>query len=163
MSQRLKPNQQLSPSILDRLLDDDPSTAQEAPKATGVVLKEIKEAVRRDLENLLNTRWRCAEWPPHLTELETSLVNYGLPDFAAAHARWSAEPERLLEVVQQTIELFEPRLQNVRVESLQNVDSIDRTLRFRITATLFVDPIEDRVSYRSALEPTSGDFQVERL
>ena len=78
---RVRPNQPLVPSVLDRLLDDDPEISREAPASRHQVLRELKMAVRRDLENLLNTRVRCLALPAHCKELNQSLVNYGLPDF----------------------------------------------------------------------------------
>ena len=56
---RVKNDQPLMPSLLDRLLDDEPNNNQDAPQARHQVLRELKQSVRRDLENLLNTRWRC--------------------------------------------------------------------------------------------------------
>jgi len=51
----------LIPSVLDRLLDDDPASAREAPKARTQVLRELKQSVRRDLEWLLNSRCDAAD------------------------------------------------------------------------------------------------------
>ena len=42
--------------LLDRLLDDEPKIKSEAPMTRNASLARLKTAVRRDLENLLNTR-----------------------------------------------------------------------------------------------------------
>ena len=81
---RVSDDQPLIPSVLDRLLDDEPDRQQEPVKSRNQVLRDLKQSVRRDLENLLNTRWRCAPLPPHRSERELSLVNYGIPDIAGA-------------------------------------------------------------------------------
>jgi type VI secretion system protein ImpF len=148
------------PSMLDRLLDDEPLSAREPPKDDNRVLREIKDAVRRDLENLLNTKARCLSWPPTLDELPASLINYGLPDFTNTYARAVEEPDALCRAVQFAIEQFEPRLRNVRVELLPSDVATERALRFRIDATLYVEPVEDKVFYNSSLEPVSGNFEV---
>src|SRR5687767_8128335 len=92
------------PSMLDRLLDDEPGVSREAAKDDVKTLREIKDSVRRDLENLLNTRARCLSWPPSLEELPASLVNYGLPDFTNIYARAVEDPDMLIKVVQFAIE-----------------------------------------------------------
>jgi len=148
------------PSMLDRLLDDDPQKSVEAPKNNAQSLREIKAAVRRDLENLLNTRARCLSWPPTLEELPASLVNYGLPDFTNTYARAIEDPDMFVKVVKFAIEQFEPRLRDVRVELVQSNVATDRALRFKIDATLYVEPVEDKVFYNSSLEPVSGNFEV---
>jgi type VI secretion system protein ImpF len=148
------------PSMLDRLLDSEPDVSREAPKDDTRVLREIKDAVRRDLENLLNTRARCVSWPPSLEQLPASLVNYGLPDFTNTYARAVEDPDTFIKVVQFAIEQFEPRLRDVRVELLSSNVATDRALRFKIDATLYVEPVEDKVFYSSSLEPVSGNFEV---
>jgi type VI secretion system protein ImpF len=147
-------------SMLDRLLDDEPHAEREAPKDDNRTLREIKDAVRRDLENLLNTRARCLSWPPTLDELPASLVNYGLPDFTNTYARAVQDPENLIKAIQFAIERFEPRLRNVRVELMPSDIATERAMRFRIDATLYVDPVEDKVFYSSSLEPVTGNFEV---
>ena len=65
--------QPLVPSLLDRLIE--PSSGRERSAGAGGdthMLRDSKQSVRRDLENLLNTRWRCKVWPPDLAELEVS-------------------------------------------------------------------------------------------
>src|SRR5262249_60560156 len=92
----------LLPSLLDRLLDADPGVRREPPAAQHLLLRELKQAVRRDLENLLNTRVRNVTWGSHLDELDRSLVNYGLPDFNGMSLASTGDRERfcrLLEAV----------------------------------------------------------------
>ena len=161
MRDAVSKNQPLVPSVLDRLLDDDPQLSTEPAKNSSQVLRELKQAVRRDLENLLNTRWRCESWPPDLAQLDVSLVNYGIPDFTGPTSRAAIEPDTLFRVIEEAIRNYEPRLRNVRVEAYENTQPLDRTLRFRIDATLYVEPIEEKVWFNSVLEPMTGNFQVD--
>ncbi len=151
----------LVPSVLDRLIDDRPGALKDPVQNVAQLFRDLKNAVRRDLENLLNTRWRCTAWPPHLTELEQSLVNYGIPDFTSSELRAAEDPDALLRTIELAIRRFEPRLKHVRVEPLPGDVATDRALRFRIDATLSVDPVEDRVLFSSRLEQATGNFQVE--
>ena len=79
MSQRQK-GQLLRASILDRLIDERPDQKKENEKQKHQLMNEIRDGVRRDLERLLNTRFRSISPPKNCPELEKSLINYGLPD-----------------------------------------------------------------------------------
>jgi type VI secretion system protein ImpF len=153
-------DQPLVASVLDRLLDDHPEQQHELPKARHQLLRELKQSVRRDLENLLNTRWRCVSWPPNLDELELSLVNYGIPDFTGVNMASPAERERLRRLIEQIVRKFEPRFKTVKVIMLANRDETDRTLRFRIDAMLYAEPAPEPVIFDSELEPITNSFNV---
>src|SRR5438128_90521 len=100
-------------SVLDRL------TAGTSP-VRGQSLKELKLCVRRDLENLLNTRWRCKSWPPDLDEeLEMSLVSYGIPDFSGANLSDPRDREDFRRILERVIRNFEPRFLSVNVVMLE--------------------------------------------
>jgi type VI secretion system protein ImpF len=157
---RLRPDQPLIPSVLDRLIDLEPGATRETPRARTQLLKDLKQAVRRDLENLLNTRWRCVDAAPDLVELDPSLVNYGLPDFTAVSMSEAAAMEAFRQRVEDVIRAYEPRFKKVRVELIKAPDSIDRTLRFRIEALIDAEPAPEPVVFDSALEPVSGSFEV---
>jgi type VI secretion system protein ImpF len=160
MADRPKKTQPLLPSVIDRLIDDDPTVSREVSKSNLHVLRDLKQAVRRDLENLLNTRCRPIAWPEELTELETSLVNYGIPDFTGSNLQAAEDPDILFRAIETAIQNFEPRLTLVRVEPLVNQDQLDRALRFRIDAVLHVEPIEEKVLFNSMLETGTGTYQV---
>lgn len=161
MADRPKSNQPLLPSLIDRLIDDDPTVSREVPRSNLQVLRDLKQAVRRDLENLLNTRCRPMNWPEELTELESSLVNYGIPDFTGSNLRAAEDPDILFRAIEAAISNFEPRLSLVRVEPVANSDRLDRALRFRIDAVLRVEPVEEKVLFNSVLETASGAYQIE--
>src|SRR5438094_10508474 len=110
---RIHAEQPLLPSVLDRLLDDDPGVTREAPPRRHQVLRELKQAVRRDLEDLLNTRVRCRPWPPGLDELGHSLVNYGLPDFTGLGAGADKAREEMRRLLEEVIRREEPRFKTV--------------------------------------------------
>src|SRR3954467_11388038 len=102
-------DQPLQQSVLDRLIDANPDQARDPPKSRGQHLRELREAIRRDLENLLNARQRCRSSPPALTELRCSLVNYGIPDLTGTELNSSQQREAFRQAVEDVIRLFEPR------------------------------------------------------
>lgn len=157
---KLKADQPLIPSILDRLLDDHPEENAEAPRSRNQVLRELKYSVRRDLEDLLNTKTRAVPWPAHLAELKQSLVNYGIPDFTSANMASPKEREEFCRVLQVVIRQNDPRLKGVRVSLLENDEPLDRTLRFRINAMLQADPAPEPIVFDSAVRPVTGDVEI---
>lgn len=157
---RVRPNQPLVPSVLDRLLDDAPDNPREAPASRHQVLRELKLSVRRDLENLLNTRIRCIVVPIHCKELGQSLVNYGIPDITGAELGTAQDREEFCRLLQSIIKQYEPRFQKVSVSPVTGGDPQDRTFRFRIDAMLLAEPAPEPVVFDSELQPGTGDFEV---
>jgi type VI secretion system protein ImpF len=147
-------------SILSRLQDDEPTLARDTPKTYNEALAELKQAIRLDLERLLNSRRRVTTWPAQLRELARSLVNYGLPDLAGLNASNAESREELRRTLETVIRTFEPRLSNVRVHLLENAESLDRTLRFRIEALVRIEPVAEPVAYDSTVVPVVGSFQI---
>jgi type VI secretion system protein ImpF len=158
---RIPTGQLLVPSVLDRLLDDEPDAKRELEKSRNQVLRELKQSVRRDLENLLNTRWRCKKWPDDLDELELSLANYGIPDITGADLG-GPRREQFRQIMERVIQHFEPRFERVSVDVLDNADPADRTLRFRIDAMLRAEPAPEPVVFDSSLEPSTGTVEVKK-
>ncbi len=153
----------LASSVFDRLLDDEPGNRKEQPLSQGQQLRELKQGVRRDLENLLNTRWRCRSWPPELDQLELSLVDYGIPDFTGVNMSVPTEREHLRRAIQRAISRFEPRLKDAAVTILKNEDPFDRVLRFRISGILRVDPAPEPVTFDSELEPSTTTIEIKAM
>jgi len=153
----------LVPSVLDRLLGDELPTDAELVRFRARVIRRRKEALCRDLENLLNTRRRCTAPPTDLTELETSLVNYGIPDFTGTNAESLGGRDELLQAIEDAIARYEPRLRQVRITPLASPGSSHRrVLRFRIEGAMLTDGEPEPVAFASVLEPTSGNFLLER-
>jgi type VI secretion system protein ImpF len=120
----------------------------------------MQQSLKRDLENLLNTRVRCTGWPEEYVELERSLVAYGIPDVTAADLQTQRGRREFLRRVEAVIRAFEPRFKSVRVRPVENADYVDRTLRFRVDAMMYAYPAPEPVVFDSALEPISGGFSV---
>jgi type VI secretion system protein ImpF len=159
---KARSNQPLLPSILDRLIDDGEEPLGGTSRPHGQSLHELKLSVRRDLQNLLNTRWRCSSWPPDLDQLDVSLVNYGLPDFTSSNMSRKSAREELREIIEEVIRKFEPRLKSVKVTLINNEDPLDRTLHYRIKAQLLVKPAPEPVEFHSRVEPATGDIEIKR-
>jgi len=147
-------------SVLDRLIDNEPEISAEVTLDDHQLLRVIQTAIRRDLENLLNTRYRCVAWPPELKELDDSLINYGIPDFTASGLNAAQDSDILIKAIRLAISLFEPRLTDLRISRIQD-DFVDRTFRFRIEGTLLIEDQTLRVRFDSSLESETGQFQIQ--
>ena len=137
---RIKTDQPVLPSLLDRLIDDDPDNHKVTAKAYGTVLADIKSSIRRDLECLLNTRLYRGQLPEKLSELDVSIVNYGLPDFSVIQLESDDGKEEFRSQVKSIIEKFEPRFSHVMVDLEQIGEEYERTLYMKISAVLMIEP-----------------------
>jgi len=147
-------------STLDRLIDREPRATAEAQGYRSGRLSEMKQAVKRDLQWLLNTRRTIVEIPAGLDHLAESVFVFGLPDFTHAALSTPLGKESLLRVVEGAIRKFEPRLINVVVTPLEGRPS-DRGLRFRIDAVLDVKPTPEAVAFDSMLQMPTNAFVME--
>ena len=146
-------------SVLDRLLDFEPGVSSEAPKSRSKSLRDLRSAVRRDLEWLLNTRRYIGEIAENLEETNKSVAVYGLPDFTSATAKSATEQKRLVKQIETAIKIFEPRFLDLKV-TLEPMDNLDRALKFRIDARLDVDPVPEPISFDTVFQLGSSEFSV---
>jgi type VI secretion system protein ImpF len=149
----------ITPSVLDRLLDDQPEVSREPPASRSTSLRILKQAVKRDLEWLLNTRAPVEGSPEELPEVGRSLARYGLPDFSNMNVKAAADEGSLREAVEIAVATFEPRLEGVMV-TLERLSETDRAVRFRIDARLKVEPAPEPVTFDTMLRLGSGEFIV---
>jgi type VI secretion system protein ImpF len=156
----MRTDQLLLPSVLDRLIDHDPQVSREAPRNRHQLLGDLKQAVRRDLECLLNTRVRCIPYLAELKELNQSLVNYGIPDLTGLTLASPKEREEFRRAVQSVILQFEPRLKKLSVRLIDPAETSERTIRFHIEAVLAAEPAPEPVAFDSMVRLTTGSFEV---
>ena len=145
--------------LLDRLLDDEPKIKSEAPMTRSISLARLKTAVRRDLENLLNTRRTPDYIPEGSVEILRSVYYYGLPDITSMPANFLYEQTKLLQAIETAVKTFEARLDGVRV-SLVPVAGQSRVLRFVIDGMLRIDPLPEHVVYDASIELTSLEVSI---
>ena len=70
---RIDKDKKLRPSILDRLFDDEPHNQVEKKLEHHQVLKQLRSSIRRDLEQLLNTRFHLIQPSSDLAEVDKSI------------------------------------------------------------------------------------------
>ena len=141
-------------SVLDRLM-----TVEEWPATRSQSVRFFKDALRRDLEWLLNTR------QPPMPEIngypaaKASVINFGLPDITSLGLLSASDHRSLRIAIEQCLRNFEPRLTDVHV-TLQETDTGDRRLRFHIEGNMKLDPAPEEISFDTVLELSSGEYKV---
>ena len=145
------------PSVLDRLLDDEPENAREAPLTASRVMELLRRSIQRDLENFLNTRRRCDEFSERF---EATLVGYGIPDLVGTDLTTSKKQKRFLRELEQQIVLHEPRFRSIRLRPQEGASVIDRSLQFRIDAVMEAEPAPESIVLNSSIEPVTRTINL---
>ena len=146
--------------LLDRLMDADPGAAAMPTPTVAEALERLHAAVRRDVEAVLNARRRRRPLPALLSELTTSIANYGIPDPASGAYAVPELRAALAREVEATIRRFEPRLIQVSVALVEEDDDLGGPLKLKVDAVLRADPVPEAVSFETLLEPVSRDVTV---
>jgi type VI secretion system protein ImpF len=159
MPPRLDNEIRVSQSVLDRLIDYDPRQSQEAPKSRLVSLRELRQAVRRDLEWLLNTRCHTESLDEGLEEAKKSVAFFGLPELLGFSPKSHVDQKLLVKALETAIKIFEPRFIDLKV-SHEPFDNVDRQMKFKIEARLDVEPTPEPIVFDTVIEVGSGEFAI---
>ncbi|WP_406695668.1 type VI secretion system baseplate subunit TssE [Singulisphaera sp. Ch08] len=147
------PHRGLVPSILDRLIPQG-SHSNVPTRWDGANVDQMIEAVRRDLEALLNTRQSQGDLPKCYEELTHSVFTFGIPDVVILSTMALERDGEMGPVIAELIERFEPRLRDVQV-ILADKDPLGREIRFHIEGRLRVEPYPE-LGFETVLELTTG-------
>ncbi len=150
------PNLALMPSLLDRLID---------PESSGTALRQgysvpqMVDAVRGDLEELLNARQSFHDLPPQYAETARSVLAYGLPDLTSMRVSGESDRAAIARVIEGVIARHEPRLRKVRVTVVPGAGDGEPRVSFHIDARLAVEPAPE-VGFVTVLELATGQASV---
>jgi type VI secretion system protein ImpF len=159
----LTPRERLQPSLLDRLVDDEPDKSQEAREQRVLSLQKLRQCVLRDLSWVLN----CGSLES-LVDLADysyaahSVVNYGVRDLAGttvAGANLAAIERRL----RQAILDFEPRILpdtlKIQVAASDKHMSLN-AITFTIEGDLWAQPLPLRLYIRTEIDLETGRAEL---
>ena len=150
----------LTVPLLDRLLDDNPHSQVESDRVHHLVIHQLKESVRRDLEDLFNTRQCCIAPTAEHEHIQRALHNYGLPDAATLNLGSQKARLAFCRTVEDTIRRYEPRIRSVKVQTQSGFDPEDPSIRFRVEATLRALSADEVIVFDSALNPVTRSVTV---
>jgi type VI secretion system protein ImpF len=135
------------PSVLDRLIDDDPRSNVEPALTRSQSVRQFKTALRRDLEWLLNARRVIKPVPEDCDQLTRSVFTFGLPDITSMSKDSRESFEKLARLIKSAIDVFEPRLTDVTVRLREGDSKLLRDVHFVIDGILKLDPMPERVMF----------------
>ena len=143
--------------LFDRLVDHDPNSQTEKRPLRTMNKKELYASVNRELSRLLNTR--C----PFTTEVrqdrERSVIDYGVPDFSSLTPQSIDDQKELGVYIKETIEIFEPRLKELRVH-VDEYQKNRKALLIRIDGILTIDSIREPVSFPVIMEYKGEKIEI---
>jgi len=154
--------QSFVPGLFDRL-DADDDVPQGGFRAPFRKADEWKESITRDLEALLNTR--SALLPDALAaypEVSSSVINYGLIDFAGMCMTSDTDQQRICTAVRLAIERHEPRLHRVTATLQPRKGAINR-VDFVITAELKNAPVAEPMQFNAVFQPSLQRYSVQSV
>ena len=144
-------------SLIDKLTDVDARAGSSSRRDAPL---NIRDAVSRDLEDLLNTRSEGARTIPAVfEECRKSSLTFGLPDFSSYSLLSPRDRDRIRRTLELAIGLHEPRLTRVRVQ-LESQGTYNRALRFRIDALINLGPEREKVQFDAVLQLNTQSYQV---
>ena len=147
-------------SVLDRLIDNDPKHSAEIPLTRPQSLRELRNALKRDLEWLLNTRRTIEPAPDSARETGRSVYHYGFSDISSKSVLSSKDHGDLVREMESSIAVFEPRLKRAKARMEPIEGSAYRALRFTIEGLLCMDPAPEPIRFDTVLELGKGAYEV---
>ena len=154
---------ELQPSLLDRLVDDEPDKTNESRAKRVLSLEQLRQAVKRDIGWLLNTDNlpSSVDLGPH-PEVARSVLNYGLPELAGSTIS-GIDGRELERRLRQTLLDFEPRILPGSLKVRVSVDlenASHNEVAFEIEGELWADPMPIRLVLQTEVDLETGNFHV---
>lgn len=152
-------HQSLMPSLLDRLIDPDSAGTAER---RGYSLQQMMDAVRRDVEEILNTRRSLIDDMRAYPECHNSVIAYGFPDFGSIRSTTRGDHLTMATYIEELVAKFEPRLKDIKAYLVEDLNEMKQfRVKFQIQGRLKVEPSPE-VAFETVLELTTGHSSVKR-
>ena len=150
----------LYPSLLDRLLDDEPGKLTEPRENRAATLARLRENVLRDLNWLFNATQSSLDFEGDAM-MAGSVINYGMPPLAGRPAS-QYDLTELARVLREVILRFEPRIlpHTLKVSAEASKGDAHNVLGFRIEGQLWSQPVPLEIYMRTEIDLESGLTQV---
>lgn len=128
---------------------------------------KISDCVKRDLTWLFNCNNLCEDalLEEKYPEIQSSVINYGLPDLTGKTAS-SVDVYELQEIIRETILRFEPRIISKTLDVVLHEDkeSMDHnSLVFEISGEIWTDPIPVHLHLKTQMDLESGTVEVKDI
>jgi len=155
--------EQLLPSLLERLTDDEPDKKTEPKEKRSLSQSKLRQSVLRDLNWLFNSSnlaniQNLDAYP----EVAKSVLNYGMPDFTG-HTISGVDVPEIERLLRQAICDFEPRILRRTIKVRLEVDEQQMShnaMTFNIEGELWAHPVPLHVYLKTELDLEVGDVKV---
>lgn len=151
----------ITPPLLYRLIDEAPHLKHESKEEQEFSLTQFYDQICQNIENILNARQNYIKWPNELSEIDRSVLNYGIEDFTLNYYGNKQNQIRLCQKIKEVISYFEQRIQAVKVEPVASDVELERILRIRIECEVILKPFPLHVIFESSFDITKQTFYVE--
>jgi len=159
----LTPQERLQPSLLDRLTDKAPDINTESRDRRVLSMRQLRQAVLRDLAWLLNTgHLETTDELEDYPYVRDSVLNYGMPDITGISAS-SADTVALERFVKDAIVKFEPRISpdSLHVSIVRDESVMGRNaMVYTIEGQLWAEPTPTMLYLKTEVDLETGNFDV---
>lgn len=150
-------NALLFPSVFDNLMANNTNVELNKTDTSLFLMKNLE----RDIQHLLNSRKMFLTWSKKLTELNLSVLNYGLDsNILNQHFDSEARKLQLCEHIQEVLSLHETRLTNIKVSILNTPEEPMKNFRFSIVANSRINILNNTIIFQSIFYQHSQQFNV---
>ncbi|MCC8392517.1 type VI secretion system baseplate subunit TssE [Paraburkholderia sp. MMS20-SJTR3] len=162
-----KATDHLQPSLLDRLIDDNPQSRVEVDDARFLTRRTLRAGVLRDLSWLFNTTNLSNEISAeHYPAAYTSVLNFGLPSLSGGFAS-TVDAVALEQAIREAIVRFEPRIapESIEIEPVLDRPVLDmhNQISLVIRGLLWAQPAPLEFALQTEIDLEEGGITVTEL
>ena len=120
----------------------------------------LAKSICEDLKRMLNTRKSLLLSDEQFPNVKKSILNYGINDFSFGSVGTEEERKELANQIHQVIREYEPRIENMIIEILENKSKEDRVLRLDIKAEL---KTKEQINIRTNIDVMENASEIKEL
>ena len=145
-------------SLLDRLTNSVPEKFDSHSFSKQETINYLLQKVEENIEAVLYSKCYYQSIPSAFTELEDSILKYGVDDFSS-YSSFSENDIRKIRIsLEKTLTLCEPRLHNLTLIS-QNTNSII----FTVKANLYLDDVWHNIQFDFNSKPAPLYYSMSNI
>jgi type VI secretion system protein ImpF len=156
-------HEKLQPSLLDRLVDDNPEQLNESRDKRVMNVSKLRDCVIRDISHLLNTHHMEGNTElDHYSEVPSSVVNYGISGLTG-FSMHNIDIHATERQIRQAIINFEPRIlkDTLKVNMTRdNEKSSNHAMVFKIEGQIWAIPIPLMLMLKTEIDLETGSVNV---
>ena len=140
-------------TLFDRLIPEQEELLR------GLTIKELRESVAHDLEDLLNSRIAKLETIDDFPLVKKSILQFGIIDFVGLSTANPMDRDKICQSIEVSIAAQESRLTQIKVEMLMDEQNMG-SLCLSIQAYLNIHPLYEPVIFYALLKPTTQQYVI---